>query len=217
MKRKSFAVIGLGKFGRSVIEEMMSIGAEVLAIDMDEEQVKKAAEYVTCAVQADVRDVDALEPLGLSNMDGVVIGITGNLDASIMATIYAKEAGVPYVLVKAKDEVHEKILKKVGADRTVIPEKDSGISVARNMVSGNVIDFIELSERIKLIEMKVKQEWVGHSLCELDLRKKHAINVVAIRQDGEILVNQQPDMPLDADDTLLVTVDKKDVDKLLAE
>ena len=208
MKRKSFAVIGLGKFGRSVIEEMMSIGADVLAIDMDEEQVRKAAEYVTCAMQADVRDVDALETLGLSNMDGVVIGITGNLDASIMATIYAKEAGVPYILVKAKDEVHEKILKKVGADRTVIPEKESGISVARNMVSGNVIDFIE---------MKVKQEWVGHSLRELELRKKHAINVVAIRQDGEILVNQQPDKPLDAEDTLLVTVDKKDVGKLLAE
>ncbi len=215
MSRKSFAVIGLGKFGRSVIEELMSIGADVLAIDMDEEQVKKAAEYVTCAVQADVRDIDMLEPLGISNMDGVVIGITGSLDASIMATIYAKEAGVPYVLVKAKDEVHEKILQKVGADRTVIPEKDSGISVARNMMSGNVIDFIELSERIKMIEMKVKPEWVGHTLCELDLRKKHAINVIAIRQDGEILVNQEPNQPLDKDITLLVTVDKKDMAKLL--
>ena len=217
MTKKSFAVIGLGKFGRSIVMEMMRAGADVLAIDMDEEKVKRVADYVTCAVQADVRDVDAMESLGISNMDGVVIGMTANLDAAIMATIYAKEAGVPYVLVKVQDELHEKILKKVGADRVIIPEKESGIRVARNMVSGNFLDFIELSDRVKLIELKVKPEWVGHSLRELDLRKKHALNVIAVRQDGELMVNQDPDMPLDSNITLLVTIDKKDMRKLLED
>ncbi len=217
MAKKSFAVIGLGKFGRSIVEEMVKAGADVLAIDMDEEKVKKVSEFVTCAAQADVRDMDAMDEFGISNMDGVVVAMTGSLDASIMATIYAKEAGVPYVLVKAQDEIHERILKKVGADRVIIPEQESGIRVARNMVTGNFIDFIELSDRVKMIEMKVRQEWVGRSLRDLDLRKKHALNVIAVRQDGELLVNQDPDQPLQKDITLLVTVDKKDLQKLLQD
>lgn len=217
MAKKSFAVIGLGKFGRSIVEEMVKAGADVLAIDMDEEKVKKVSEFVTCAAQADVRDTDAMDEFGISNMDGVVVAMTGSLDASIMATIYAKEAGVPYVLVKAQDEIHERILKKVGADRVIIPEQESGIRVARNMVTGNFIDFIELSDRVKMIEMKVRQEWVGRSLRDLDLRKKHALNVIAVRQDGELLVNQDPDQPLQKDITLLVTVDKKDLQKLLQD
>lgn len=215
MAKKSFAVMGLGKFGRSIVMEMMRAGADVLAIDMDEEKVKRVAEYVTCAVQADVRDPEAMNVLGISNMDGVVVGMTSNLDAAIMATIYAKEAGVPYILVKAQDEIHEKILKKVGADKVIIPERESGIRVARNMVSGSFIDFIELSDRVKMIELKIKPEWIGHTLRELNLRKKHALNVIAVRQDGELLVNQDPDQPLDKDVTLLVTIDKKDMPKLL--
>lgn len=207
--------MGLGKFGRSIVMEMMRAGADVLAIDMDEEKVKRVAEYVTCAVQADVRDPEAMNALGISNMDGVVVGMTSNLDAAIMATIYAKEAGVPYILVKAQDEIHEKILKKVGADKVIIPERESGIRVARNMVSGSFVDFIELSDRVKMIELKIKPEWIGHTLRELNLRKKHALNVIAVRQDGELLVNQDPDRPLDKDVTLLVTIDKKDMPKLL--
>jgi len=215
MTKKSFAVMGLGKFGRSIVMEMMRAGADVLAIDMDEEKVKRVAEYVTCAVQADVRDPEAMNALGISNMDGVVVGMTSNLDAAIMATIYAKEAGVPYILVKAQDEIHEKILKKVGADKVIIPERESGIRVARNMVSGSFIDFIELSDRVKMIELKIKPEWIGHTLRELNLRKKHALNVIAVRQDGELMVNQDPDQPLDRDVSLLVTIDKKDMPKLL--
>lgn len=217
MGKKSFAVIGLGKFGQSIVMEMMRAGVDVLAIDMDEERVKSVAEYVTCAVQADVHDIDAMDSLGISNMDGVVIGMTGSIDSAIMATIYAKEAGVPYILVKVRDEIHERILKKVGADRVVIPERESGIRVARNMVSGNFLDFIELSDRVKMIELKIRTEWIGHTLRELDLRKKHAINVIAIRKDGELIVNLDPDQPLDEETTLLVTVDKKDMENLLED
>ena len=214
MAKKSFAVIGLGKFGRSIVEELVRAGVDVLAVDLDEEKVKKVSEFVTCAAQADVRDTDALENLGISNMDAVVIAMTGSLDASIMATIYAKEAGVPYVLVKAQDEIHERILQKVGADRVIVPEQESGIRVARNMLSGNFIDFIELSDHVKMIEMKIKDEWVGHTLRELDLRKRHAVNVIAARQNGEVMVNMDPDQPLEKDITLFVIVHKKDIQKL---
>jgi trk system potassium uptake protein TrkA len=214
MENKSFAVLGLGKFGRSTVEELVRAGAEVMAVDNDEEKVKKISEIAAYAMQADVRDSEAMQELGLSNMDGVIVAMTGSLDASIMATIMAKEEGVPYVLAKAQDEVHERILKRVGADKVIIPERESAARVARNMISGNFLDFIELSERVRMVELSVKPEWMGYSLCELDLRKKYSLNVMAIRSEGELVTNIDPEEKLTADMTLLVTIDKKDLARL---
>ena len=214
MENKSFAVLGLGKFGRSTVEELVRAGAEVMAVDNDEEKVKKISEIAAYAMQADVRDSEAMQELGLSNMDGVIVAMTGSLDASIMATIMAKEEGVPYVLAKAQDEVHERILKRVGADKVIIPERESAARVARNMISGNFLDFIELSERVRMVELSVKPDWMGYSLCELDLRKKYSLNVMAIRSEGELVTNIDPEEKLTADMTLLVTIDKKDLARL---
>ncbi len=214
MENKSFAVLGLGKFGRSTVEELVRAGAEVMAVDNDEEKVKKISVIAAYAMQADVRDSEAMQELGLSNMDGVIVAMTGSLDASIMATIMAKEEGVPYVLAKAQDEVHERILKRVGADKGIIPERESAARVARNMISGNFLDFIELSERVRMVELSVKPEWMGYSLCELDLRKKYSLNVMAIRSEGELVTNIDPEEKLTADMTLLVTIDKKDLARL---
>ncbi len=211
MTNKSFAVLGLGKFGRSAVEELVHAGAEVMAVDIDEEKVRKVSDVVVYAVQADVRDSEAMRELGISNMDGVIVAMTGSLDASMMGTIMSKELGVPFVLAKAQDEIHERILKRVGADRVVIPEKESAARVVRNMVSGNFLDFIELSDRVRMIEFAVKREWAGFSLRELDLRKKYALNVIAVRLDGELITNFDPDQKLEENMTLLIIVDKKDL------
>ena len=122
---KSFAVIGLGKFGRSVAIELANTGADVLAVDIDKERVHSVANFVTCAVAVDIRDTEAMDTLGLSNMDAVVVAITEKLDISILATIYAKDAGVKTVVCKAQDETHKKILEKLGADQTIMPEQES--------------------------------------------------------------------------------------------
>lgn len=214
MTNKSFAVLGLGKFGRSAVEELVHAGAEVMAVDIDEEKVRKVSDVVVYAVQADVRDSEAMRELGISNMDGVIVAMTGSLDASMMGTIMSKELGVPFVLAKAQDEIHERILKRVGADRVVIPEKESAARVVRNMVSGNFLDFIELSDRVRMIEFAVKREWAGFSLRELDLRKKYALNVIAVRLDGELITNFDPDQKLEENMTLLIIVDKKDLSGL---
>lgn len=132
-----------------------------------------------------------------------------------MATISAKEAGVPFILAKSKDEIHSKILEKVGADRVIIPEQSTGVRIARNIISGNFIDFIELSKNIRMIEIAIREEWLNHSLKELDLRKKYNINVVAVRQNGEIILTPNPDMPLTGDISLLIIADKKDLPKLV--
>lgn len=212
--KKSYAVLGLGKFGKSIAEEMAKAGAEVMVVDNDEESVNEMADTVTYAVKADICDVATMKSLGLSNMDGVVVAITDNLDASIMGTILSKEAGVPYVIAKSSGSIHTRILEKVGADKVIVPERESGIRVARNMLSSNYMDFIELSDRIRLVEVPVKQEWVGKTLKELNLRKKEKINVIAIRKGSEMLVNLDPDVPMKEGITLLVMVDRHDLERL---
>ncbi|MDE7156926.1 MAG: TrkA family potassium uptake protein [Lachnospiraceae bacterium] len=213
--KKSYAILGLGKFGESVAIELAQAGAEVLAVDKDEEKVHEVASYVTCAMKADVCDVETMESLGLSNMDGVIVAITSNLDASVMATIVAKEAGVPFILAKSADQIHATVLKKIGADKVIVPEKESGMRVARLLLAGNFTEFIELSDKVRMIETAVKEEWIGKTLRQLNLRQKQNLNVVCARKGGEIVLNLDPDIPLTNDYSLIVIVDKKNIARLM--
>ncbi len=194
----SYAVIGMGRFGTAVAIELANSGADVLAIDLNEERVRAISEYVTCAVKADITDAETVASLGLGNMDAVVVAMTRSMDASILATISAKESGVPYVIAKAQNEMHAKILTKVGADKVIVPEKESGRRIAKNLVNGNFLDFFELSDRISMVEIPVQEEWIGFNLRELDFRRKYSVNVIAYEASGkELIVNIPPDMPLD--------------------
>lgn len=213
--KKSFAVLGLGKFGESIATELTNAGCEVLAIDTNKERVQDISDIVTYAVTADVCDTETMKTLGISNMDAVIVAITNNLNASIMATIFSKEAGVPYVIAKSSDDIHTKILEKVGADKVIIPEHEAGVRIARRLISGNVLDFFELSQSIRMVEINIKPDWIGKSLRSLNLREKYRINVIATRQNGEINLNPNPDEPLAGEMTMLVAIDKKDLGKLL--
>lgn len=196
-KKNSYAVVGMGRFGSSVAKELSKSGADVLAIDLNEERVRLIAEHVTYAVKADITDAETVASLGLSNMDAVVVAVTRSMDASIMATIMAKENGAPYVIAKAMDEMHAKILRKVGADRVIIPEKESGIRIAKGLMNGKFLDFFELSEHISMVEIPVQEGWIGRNLRQLDFRREHSVNVIAYEEEGkEVIVNIPPDMPL---------------------
>lgn len=213
--KKSYAVFGLGEFGRSVATELMNAGAEVMVLDKDEDLISDMADKVTLALQIDATEMRAFETLGLSNMDGVVIAMTGCLDACIMAILAAKEAGVPFILAKSQNRTQTTIFERIGADKIVTPEHDGGIRVARNIIAGNFLDFFELSKRIRMVEMAVKPEWAGQNLKELSLRQKHKINVVALRREGELTTDINPDEPLQEKDTILITIDKKYIEELL--
>lgn len=216
MKKKSYAVFGLGRFGKAVAVELAKSGAEVLAVDFREERVRDVAEYVTYAVTTRISDLEDMEALGISNMDGVVVAIASDLNASVLITMLSKELGVPYVVTKAKDAIHSKVLEKIGADKIIIPEKESGVRVAHSIAAGNILDFVELSDRIKLVEIEVREEWIGKSLREIDFRKRHKINIVAIReQNGELQVGPDPDKKLSEGITMIVTVDRNDLSKLV--
>ncbi|MBQ8815661.1 MAG: TrkA family potassium uptake protein [Lachnospiraceae bacterium] len=213
----SYAVIGMGRFGSAVAKELARSGADVLAIDANEERVRSIAEHVTHAVKADITDADTVAALGLGNMDAVVVAMTRSMDASILATISAKENGAKYVIAKAMDEMHAKILTKVGADKVIVPEKESGVRIARNLMNGNFLDFYELSDRISMVEIAVKKEWIGQNLRQLDFRREYGVNVIAYEAEGkETIVNIPPDMPF-SEGTVWVTGTTEDVTRILTK
>ncbi|MBR1780661.1 MAG: TrkA family potassium uptake protein [Oscillospiraceae bacterium] len=216
MKRKvkSYIIFGISKFGRSVAEELTAAGMHVLAVDIDEDKVQLVADTVTMAVVGDVTDMLEMERLGLSDFDGAVVATTGNLAASVMGVILSKEAKIPYVLAKAGDEMQATVLEKLGADRVVIPEQESAHRIANILVMGSYVDMVELSDRVRLVELTIRPDWRGKSLRTLDLRGRHSLNVVAVRALGELTINWDPDAPLPEDCSLLVVAERRDFEKL---
>lgn len=211
---KIYAVFGLGRYGSAVAEELIRSGAEVIAVDVDEDIVNTAANTIPFCKCADVTDPEVISRLGISNVDVVIISMASNLEASVMATTLCKEAGVPTVIAKSSNEIHKKILLKVGADKVVIPEHESGLRLAKNLVSSGFVDIIDLSKNVSMVEIDVKNEWQGKSLLELNLRKKYGINIVAIQQDGEASIDIDPAKPLTKDMKLIVVGKTQGLKKL---
>lgn len=203
-KNKTYAVFGLGRYGRAVASELAKGGAEVVAVDIDEEAVNDAADEIPVCKCADVTDENVLRQLGVKNFDIVIVAMAGNLEGSVMATMLLKQAGVPTVIVKCADEMHKKILSKIGADKVLLPEVESGTRLAKNLLSSGFIDVIELSKDVLMVETEVRKDWIGKSLIELSLRKKYSMNVIAILKNNEVMIDIDPKIPLDGDMKLIV-------------
>lgn len=213
-KTKQFAVIGLGRFGTSVAMTLHTMGYEVLAIDNSEERVQEFSNEVTHVVQADTTDEDTLAALGIRNFDVVIVAIGENVQANILTTLQLKELGVPYIVAKASNKLHGKMLEKIGADRVVYPERDMGQRVAHNLVSSTMLDYIELSPNLNIMEVSVPRVLEGKSLAEADLRAKYEINVVAIKRGDNIIVPPQPNEKIQAYDILVVVGSIKGIQRL---
>lgn len=211
---KSYAVFGLGRYGLAVAKELISNGAEVLAIDMNETLINSVILDIPYCKCADVTDPEVLNKLGIAEMDVVIIAMAGNLEASVMAVMLCKEMGVKTVIAKCSDETHRKILLKVGADQAVLPENESGIRLAKNLLTSGFVDVIELSANVSLIELDVKSEWIGKTLVELNLRKKYGINVIAVRRPDDLQINIDPNMKLDGTMQLVVIANTATLNKL---
>ena len=216
MGKKEYIVIGLGQFGMSIAQTLMQNDCEVLVLDINEKRTRAIADSVTCAVTGNVMDAELLAGLGIRNFEGAVIAIGENMEASIMATMVVNELGVPHILAKAQSELHAKILRKVGADRVVLPEWEMGIRYANNMVHDNFFDAVELSPDISMMEINVRREWEGKSLKQLNMRAKYKINVIGIKSEDGFDVNPDPDEPLNAN-SKLVSIGRNEVLNKLAE
>ena len=204
---KSFVVIGLGLFGSSVARQLCALGAEVLAIDTNFDLVQQVSTDVTNAVVADARDQEVLRALGVHECDGAVIAIGDDLAGSVLATMNVKELGIGYVVCKAHDETHRRVLEKLGADKVLIPEKEVADKLARSLTSHNVLDFIELSSDYGIVELPAPRAWVGKNLMELNVRAKLGLNIIAIERNEKISVSPRAEFQIAKDDILVVLGD----------
>ena len=213
-ENKTYAVFGLGRYGIAVAKELVENGMEVIAVDADQQIVNDAAAFLPVCKCADVTDAEVISRLGISNIDTVIVCMASNLEASVMAITLCKEAGVKNVIAKCANETHQKILFRVGADQVVFPENESGIRLAKNLLSSGFIDMISLSKDVSIVEIDVRQEWSGKNLIELNLRKKYGFNVIAIKKGDSVNVNINPEQILDEQATLIVIANTAKLNKL---
>lgn len=212
--KKTYAVFGLGRYGIAVARELVDNGVEVIAVDVDERIVNAAADKLPICKCADITDPEVIRQLGISNVDVVIVAMANNLEASVMAVTLCKEIGVKTVIAKCANEMHQKILTRVGADKVVFPENESGIRLAKNLLSSGFVDMVSLAKNVSMIELEVKPDWVGKNLIELNLRKKYSVNVVALRKGNMVSVDIDPHARLHAEDKLIVIANTEKLAKL---
>ena len=201
---KTFAIIGMGRFGASVAQTLCTLGHEVLAVDRDEGRIAAIADHVTHALVADTTDERTLKRIGIRNFDCVVISVGDDIRTSILTTVLVKEQGASLVIAKASDRLHARLLEKTGADKVVLPEHEAGVRLARSLVSGSIIDYLDLSDKYSINETLIPAPWVGKTLVEINVRNRFGVSVIAIRRGEQIIVTLDPKAPLHAGDVLVM-------------
>ncbi|SET92426.1 trk system potassium uptake protein TrkA [Salinibacillus kushneri] len=213
MKKKEYAVIGLGRFGGSICVELSKEGMDVMAIDVDPDRVNDYKDIATHSVIADTTDEKVLKEIGIHNIDHVIVAIGDNIQSSILTTLMLKELGIKRITVKAQNDYHEKVLNKIGADYVVHPERDMGRRIAHNIISSNVLDYLELSDEHSVVEVKAGDKMSGKTLVDLDIRAEYGCNIVAIKRDKEVLVSPLATEEIRKNDILIVIGADRDISR----
>lgn len=201
---KNIIVLGLGRFGMSVATKLFKDGFYVTAVDYDYDLIEKMADSVSSAIQADITEEVAMHSLGINNYDVAIIATGSDLESSIEATLICKDSGVKEVIAKASSKQHARILKKIGADRIVFPEFDTGQRLARSLAGPSLMEIIDFSDEISLIKIKARKSWIGKSLVDLDFRKQYQMNVIAFERDGHMIIDFDPNLLIEEDDTIVL-------------
>ena len=204
--KKSFAVIGVGRFGLALIEELVSLEADVLVIDKNYDKIEKVAKLVTNAICLDSTDIEALKEVGIANYDTVIVATGINVDNSILTTLILKDLGIKDVYVKVQSEYHAKVVEKLGVeeDHLIWPEQSTGRRLAKILVSGSFVDYIELDKEYSFISTEATKRLIGKNLLELEIRKRFNVNIVAIRRQQKIMIPSSTTPFEEADEILLV-------------
>ncbi len=213
--KKQFLVIGCGRFGTSIALKLMDMGADVMIVDKQEDNVQGLLGKVTYAVQADATDEIALSNLGIRNFDTAIVCIGEDIQASILVTMMIKELGIRMIVAKAQSETHAKVLYRIGADRVVFAEREMGIRVAKSLMSQNVMDFIEFAPDYSVVEVAPMPEWIGKNLIQLNMRAQYRVNVMAIKRGTQINVNVMADDTIRAGDVMIIMGHNKDIDRIV--
>lgn len=206
---KNIIVLGLGRFGMSVATRLFKDGFYVTAVDYDYDLIEKMADSVSSAIQADITEEVAMHSLGINNYDVAIIATGSDLEASIEATLICKDSGVNEVIAKASSKQHARILKKIGADRIVFPEFDTGQRLAKSLAGPSLMEIIDFSDEISLIKIKARKSWIGKSLVDLDFRKRYQMNVIAFERDNHMIIDFDPNLLIEEDDTIVLIGEKE--------
>ena len=206
---KSYVVVGLGRFGSEVARQLYNCGCEVLVVDLKSELVQQIAQDVTHAVVGDSRDKEVLKMLGVGEFDCAIVAIGDDLATSVLTTMNLKELGIPHLVCKAHDDVHRRVLEKLGADRVVIPEQENAARLAKSLSSPNLLDYIELSEEYSIIELPAPKSWVGEDLKALNVRARLGVNILAVRRNGKLDVSPAADFAFADGDIVVVLGDTR--------
>jgi len=217
MKKKQFAVLGLGRFGGSLVKEFHDLGTEVLAVDKDIDKVNEMAQYSTAAVQANTMDEITLKNLGIRNFDLVFVSFGDDIEASILTSLVLKDMGIKKVWAKAQNTYHEKVLQKIGVDRIINPERDMAKRIAHHIVSEKILDYIELSEEFGIVEILATDKIHLRTLIELDVRAKYGCNIVALKRGTDIIVSPMAEEKIFKGDILIVIGKNEDINRFEEE
>lgn len=190
MPKKSFAVIGVGRFGQALIEELVNLEANVLVIDKNFDKIERIAKTVTNAICLDSTDIEALKEIGINSYDTVIVATGMNVDNSILTTLILKDLGVNEIYVKVQSEYHARVVEKLGVDpeHLIWPEQSTGKRLAKILISGNFLEYLQLDQEYSFISTSVSKKLIGKNLLELDIRKKFGVNIVAIRRNERIII-----------------------------
>ena len=213
-KKKTYAILGLGRYGTAVAKELVENGMEVIAVDADQKVVNDAAVFLPVCKCADVTDPEVIMRLDIGSIDTVIICMANRLEASVMAVALCKEAGAKTVIAKCANEIQQKILLRVGADQVVFPEYESAVRLAKNLLSSEFIDMLSLSNDVSIVEIETKDEWIGKNLIELNLRKRYGFNVIAVKHGGNVNFDIKPELVIVRNTTLIVIANTAKLKKL---
>jgi trk system potassium uptake protein TrkA len=209
-----YAVIGLGKFGATVVRSLHERGHEVIAIDRDRNRVQEVRDTSTQSIEANCTDQDTLRALGLQDADAVVVSLGEQMDASILVTLYLRELGLKEIVVKAVSEDHGKILHLIGATEIVHPERDTARRVARGLGLRSIVEYLPLAADSSLVEVQVPAEFLGKTLAELEIRKRYQVLVVAIKRGEGLVIATGGDERLLVGDILVLIGRDADLDRV---
>ena len=211
--KKQVVVIGLGRFGTSVVKELYRLGHEVLGIDSNMEKVDAVRDFASHAVIANATDESELKALGIRNFQHAIVAIGDDLQASVLCTLMLKEIGVPKIWVKARDVQHQKILEKVGADRVIQPEFEMGVRVAQHVGSEKIVDYIDLSKDYSILEFTATSKIADKSLAVLNIRERYKCIVLAIKRGEDVNIAPIPSDPVRLHDVLIVMGHREDLQR----
>ena len=212
---KSYAILGIGRFGRTLAQALYDDGADVMIVDRDEEVIEQCSPKSTYAIVADLSDETEIKQLGLENIDVVIVGMGMDVAASILCVMMAKEAGVKQVIAKVSSKRMGDVLRRVGCDRAIFPEEETAMRTAQSLISSDFIDYYSISDEMCMIKMKPIEEWIGKSILQLNLKKNYHVSIAAVEVNGKFDHLIDPAMVLNADTVMLVLCDKSEVQKIL--